>query len=48
MLLVEWLPYAVVLIIFLPFWLSARLLKKRQREQRSYGDEHETWTKGYF
>jgi hypothetical protein len=35
----DWLPYAVLLLLFLPFWLFDRLLKKRQREQRGYGDQ---------
>lgn len=33
------LPYTVLLLLFLPFWLFDRLLKKRQKEQRGYGDD---------
>jgi hypothetical protein len=44
----DWLPYIALLVLFLPFWLFDRLLKKRQRRQRGYGDYDETWTKGYF
>jgi hypothetical protein len=29
-----------VLLLFLPFWLFERLLKKSQREQRGYGDDN--------
>jgi hypothetical protein len=29
-----------VTLLFLPFWLFARLLKKRQGEQRGYGDDN--------
>ncbi len=36
----DWLPYAVLLILFLPFWLFDRLLKRCQREQRGYGQDH--------
>ncbi|HTU23096.1 MAG TPA: hypothetical protein VMG10_33985 [Gemmataceae bacterium] len=35
----DWLPYTALLLLFLPFWLFARLLKKRQKEQRGYGDQ---------
>lgn len=29
-----------VLVLFLPFWLFARFLNKRQEEQRGYGDDN--------
>jgi hypothetical protein len=35
-----WLQYAVLLALFLPFWLFDLLLKKRRREQRGYGDDN--------
>lgn len=35
----DWLPYTVLLLLFLPFWLFGYLLKKRQKEQRGYGDQ---------
>lgn len=44
----DWLPYTALLLLFLPFWLFARLLKKRQREQRGYGDYSEAYDQGYF
>jgi hypothetical protein len=44
---VEWLQYAAWLILFFPFWLFGRLLRRRQKERRGYGDYNETWQKGY-
>jgi hypothetical protein len=35
-----WLQYVGWLLLFLPFWLFDRLLKKRQREQRGYGQDY--------
>ena len=40
MLVAELLPYTALLVLFLPFWLFGRLLKKCQREQSGYGDNN--------
>lgn len=34
--LTEWLRYALWLLIFVPFWLFGRLLKKAQKEHPGY------------
>lgn len=38
--LADWLPYAALVLLILPFWLFDRFLKKRQQEQRGYGDDN--------
>jgi len=39
--LVKAITYLIcVLVLSLPFWLFDRLLKKRQGEQRGYGDDN--------
>ncbi|HEY7329103.1 MAG TPA: hypothetical protein VH592_15785 [Gemmataceae bacterium] len=38
--LTEWLPYTALLLLLLPFWLFDRLLRKRRREQKGYGNNN--------